>query len=205
MLQQMLYQLSELHSVLFFPSSDWHLPIIWISLAISVFYSWNLGSASAKQISWLEKNKDLIAQYHALQLQLNNFGQDLSSCKNCNARDMQLWNFQKQLLVVRCSSCKMNYTFTKGQNQLILKVLLQIESVMVLFNTLISYKHHPFGRLLASELKVDITELTTATTPLELIHFTAQSESMMTPISSKNIAVHQCEIVQPVRIARLAS
>jgi len=206
MLQQGLYHTTaRLNAVLSFLSDNWLVLMLSVLLAIILFYYWNLAHANAKQKSWLKKNQDLIVQYQALQLYLNDFGQHLCSCKNCNERDMQLWNFGQQLLVVRCSSCKMNYTFAKEQNQLILKVLIQIERVKVLFNTLISNKYDSLGRLLAHTLEIDVAALTSATTPLELVHFTAQSEYMITPKFCRNISVVQWEVVHSENIERLAS
>ena len=196
MLQQVLYHISELYSVLYLFFDDWLSLLLSALFGAVLFFSWDFGIVYQQQKAWLNKHKDLIAQYHILQAHLNEFGQQVSCCKNCNKRDMQLWDFQKHLLVIRCSACKMNYTFAQGKNPLLFKVLLEMERVMILFNMIIVYRYHPFGRLLASRLKVDIALLSTATTPLEIIHFTAQGEYMSLG-DLKNLEIFEYEVVLP--------
>ncbi|MDC0008275.1 hypothetical protein OAE12_01040 [bacterium] len=178
MLQPALYRISEFYSVSSLLSDDWFSLLLPVLFAVILFFCWDVGFVYQRHKSWLKQHKDLIVQYQILQEHLNDFGQQVSCCKNCNQNDMQLWNFQKQLLVVRCSSCKMNYTFVKGKNELLFKVLNEIELVMILFNMIIAYRYHPVGRLLARTLKVDIGLLLAANVPLEIIHFTAQRKAL---------------------------
>lgn len=204
MLQQLLYSSPELFSVFSFISDVW--PSLFLSLlfAAFLFICWYFVFVLQKQKFWLKKNKALIDQYKVLQLNLNDFGQQVTSCKNCNERDMQLWDYRQKLLVVRCRSCKMTYTFAKEHHKLILNALFQNEGVMTLLNMLISYRYHAFGKQLARVLKVDISTINASTTPLEILHFTARSEYMITPKSVKEIAIFEWEEVIPERLELLA-
>jgi hypothetical protein len=204
MLQQKLYHSTELNSVLSFISDVWPLLLMSLLFSAFLFLCWYFGFLLQKQKIWLKNNKQLIEQYKVLQLSLIAFGQQISCCKNCNERDMQLWDYQQKLLVVRCRSCKMTYTFTKEHNQLVLKILFQIECVMILLNTLVVYRYHAFGRLLARALEVDITAVNATTTPLEIIHFTAQNEYMVTLNSVKNIEIFEWEVVAPNSLELIA-
>ena len=204
MSQQLLLHNPELYSVLYFFSANWSSFFLLAIFVVILFFYWEFIFLHKKQDSWLKQNKELIAEYQVLKTHLNDFGRQVPCCKNCNKRDMHLWNFHKQLLVVRCSSCKMNYTFVEGQNQLILKVLFQIEQVLILFNNIISYRYHPLGKLLANELKLDLTALSNSATPLEIIHFTAQGEYMTTLHATKNIDIFDWEVVPPEHSTRIA-
>lgn len=204
MLQQLLFHSSEFYSVLHY-LSDNRFTLILSALFVTLsIFCWNYFFVYQKPKSWLKHNKYLITEYRALQIHLNDFGEEIPCCKNCNKRDMQLWNFQKQLLVVRCSACKMTYTFANGQNPLLLKVVQHIDDVKTLFSQLLSFRYLPFGKLLASELKVDMAELNKATSPLAIIHFTAGGEHMLTSQATKNIDIIDSEVVLPEHLPRIA-
>ena len=204
MLQQLLFRSPESYSVISFISDVWPLLLISLLFSAFLFLCWYFVFAFQEQKNWLQKNKKLITQFKILQLNLNDFGQQMTSCKNCGNREMQLWDYKKQLLVVRCRSCKMNYTYVKKHNKLLLKVLFNIEGVTVLLNKLIFYRHHAFGRLLSRKLEVDMAKIKATTTPLEILHFKAQQEYMITTNSAKDIDIFDWEVVQPKSLELVA-
>jgi len=186
-------------------------PLLLLSLLFSaiLFYSWYFGvelsGQRKKQRLWLSENKGLIQQYKFLNYLLDSFGQHIASCKNCKNDKMQLWDYkQDELLVVRCRSCKMNYTFTKDQNDLIQLMLSQIEGVVQLVNTVFSYRYQVLGKLLIRNLAIDLKNRKRDFSPLAVLHFTA-SKKKQTSKSVKDIFLNEWEVVFPDKTERLAS
>lgn len=203
-LQQPLFHTPESLSVISFIADVWPLMLISLSFSAFVFFCWYFGFAlqkhKKKQNLWITKNEGAIEQYKDLQLHLKDFGQQISCCKNCSGHEMQLWGCQQKLLVVRCRSCKMNYTFSKEHNQLIL----QIQLVKELLSTLIFYRNDTLGKLLAHKLGIDITSINYETIPLEIIHFATANAYTITPKSVMDILIFEYEVVFPEQSELLA-
>jgi hypothetical protein len=182
-------------------------PVLLASLSFSMllFLAWYFVVERRNQLkkreSWLLNNENLIHQYKNLQYLLENFGQEISSCANCKNDQMQLCNYQKEeLLVVRCGSCKRNYTFTKQYNELIPLILKQLEGVIKLLNTVVVHRDNSLGEFLMDQLALDPKKITSDVRPLELIHFKTYLEEQNTPIME--IFINEWQVV-PSKTTRL--
>ena len=187
-------------------------PLLLMSLIFSMllFFCWYFAiertNQRKKQRLWFVENEGLIQQYKVLHHHLESFGRSISCCKHCKNDKMQLWNYeQHQLLVVRCRSCKKNYTFTKEHNELMQQILFQMEGVVSLVNTVFTYRHHPLGKLLGQKLAIDIHGIKPDDRPLELMHFTASKLEEIKSKSILDIFIYDWEVVVPERSALLAS
>ncbi|WP_276168420.1 hypothetical protein [Zobellia alginiliquefaciens] len=162
-------------------------PLLLVSMTISsmLFFFWYFGFTLSEQRRkarwWLVDNIGLVQQYKDLDELLDGLGQKTSVCKKCNNDKMQLWNYQQEgLLVVRCRSCKMNYTFTKEHNELVQLILSQMENATKLVNILVRYRYQALGKLLARNLSIDASAMRSEINPLEVLHFTARKERLRT-------------------------
>ena len=86
-----------------------------IFIASTLFLLWYYGIERTIQrktsILWLKQNENLLTQYEDLEKLLDAFGARITCCKSCNSDKMQIWDYRyPELLVVRCTSCKLNYT-----------------------------------------------------------------------------------------------
>ncbi|MUH35452.1 hypothetical protein D9O36_06340 [Zobellia amurskyensis] len=139
------------------------------------YFGVELSDQRIKAKLWLVENIVLVQRYRMLGGHLEGLGQKTSICKNCKNDKMQLWNYQQQkLLVVRCRSCKMNYTLTKEHNEYIRLILSEMDGTVTLVKTLIRFKYHELGKLLGRKLALDPSDMNSQLNPLEVFHFTAK-------------------------------
>ena len=119
---------------------------------------------------------------------------------------MQLWDYQEHnLLVVRCRSCKMNYTFTKSQSTFMHLIFSQLDGVSILMNTIIKYGYKKNGLRLLRELAIDQTKIQSDKRPLAFIYFTAHKKEESGEIEIKDIFINEWKVVLPNDKLRLVS
>ncbi|MDB2606214.1 hypothetical protein N9Y48_00395 [Zobellia sp.] len=157
-----------------------------------LFSSWYFGVELSEQRNkarlWLVENIVLLQRNRVLKAHLEGLGKKTSICKNCNSDRMQLWNYQQRgLLVVRCRSCKRNYTLTKEHNEYIQLILSEMDGNVKLVNTLIRYRYQELGKLLGNKLAIDVSEMNAELNPLEVFHFTAKISQGTENKSSENV------------------
>ena len=118
---------------------------------------------------------------------------------------MQLWDYLHNLLVVRCTSCKMNYTFTKHYDELLQPLFCQLDGATNLVNTIISHRNHLLGKHLAQKLHIDVDGIYKNKSPLAVMQFTA-SGANGTPFKSVfDISLNAWEVVLPEKLELIAS
>lgn len=186
-------------------------PILFLSLTFSsfLFFIWyatiELNTQKKKQRLWFAKNEWLLRQHEDLRELLDGFGQRVSCCSNCNNDRMQLWDYRQNLLVVRCRSCKMNFTFAKEHNELIQPILCQLKRTAKLVNTLVKYKYYPLGKRLAEKLAIDFKSIGSEISPLAIIHFTSAKKMETKVISILDIDLNEWAVICPDKSELLVS
>lgn len=156
-------------------------PSLLASLGISslLFMGWyyaiELPIQRREKKSWLSDNTNLLRQYLIVKHLIARLGYQFSVCERCTNDKMQLWNYQpKELLVVRCRCCKMNYTFTKNYCELIPLILAELHGAHSLINTLTAKRDKVLGKFLIRKLSVDSSCLRSGVSALGVFHFMAR-------------------------------
>ncbi len=187
-------------------------PLVLMSfLFSSLFFScWYFGTdyinKKRKFKHWLVENEEAIKQFKTLDTLLENFGKKIPCCKNCKSNKMQLWDYnQDSLLVVRCRSCKMNYTYSKHNNELLQLILFQTNEFVKLADTILTYRYHVHNELLDYEHPIHVSNIKSDVRPLEVLHFRTRALEDSKIKSIKDIILHEWEVVYPNRTEKLAS
>lgn len=200
----------ELTSVLTFVIEEG--PSLFLSMLFPflLFIFWYIGLERKQQKEnfrlLLLDNESEIKQYHQLHNLLDDFGNSISCCKNCKSDKMQLWDYKPQkLLVVRCRSCKRNYTLSKEQDDIVQSVLVQVDSSMKLLNRMQSNSYFAKDKIMLRRAGIDLRNINNNSSPLEIMHFTATKEEGEEYHSIKDIIINEWEVVFPSKHEALAS
>lgn len=177
--------------------------ILLISFLISslLFLAWyfgvNLPQQHREKRQWLAAHSGLLRQQLILKHLLHKLGHWVYGCSRCQNTHMQLWNCQQQVLVVRCRSCKMNYTLTKEQNKLVPMILSTVGGGQVMVNTLVEKRHEALGKFLMQKFTLDRSCLTSRENPLGAYHFTARTPDPKPRSNVRDIYLREWEVVSP--------
>ena len=179
-------------------------PLLFISLLASslLFFSWyyffELPKQKQEKRIWLLQNASILKEYKTLKKHLYQLGQSTAVCRHCNSDKMQLWNHRKQeLLVVRCRSCKMNYTLTKEHSESAGFILSNLDWATKLVNTLSFNRYSVLGKFLVKKLAIDITSLNSYNNPLAVFYFTTKERNGLSGNPVMEIVIHEWEEVSP--------
>ena len=115
---------------------------------------------------------------------------------------MQLWDYVQNLLVVRCTSCKMNYTFSKDYDELLQPLFCQLDGASALVNTISTHRYNLLGKHLAQKLRIDVNGIHKNKIPV-VMQFTASKVNETTFKSVFDISLNTWEVVLPEK--RMAS
>ncbi|MFD0796114.1 hypothetical protein ACFQZJ_01475 [Maribacter chungangensis] len=184
-------------------------PIMLLSLSFSgaLFCFWyfvlELNKQEMERKIWLGQNKNLLLQYEDLHYLLDDFGQKVPCCSHCKNDKMQLWDYFHNLLVVRCTSCKMNYTFSKGYDELLQPLFCQLDGATALVNAVSRHRHELLGKHLARKFSIDVTGIHKNKSPLGVIKFNASRANATSIKSVFDISLNTWEVVTPEK--RIAS
>lgn len=146
---------------------------------------------------WLGQNKNLLLQYEDLDHLLGYFGQNISCCSHCKNDKMQLWDYVHNLLVVRCTACKMNYTFSKDYDELLQPLFCQLDGATRLVKTISTQRNNLLGKHLAQKLRIDVNVIHKNRIPLGVMQFTASKVNETTFKSVFDISLNAWEVVRP--------
>lgn len=186
-------------------------PVLLLSLSFSgaLFFLWYFGLELKQQEMerqmWLGQNKNLLSQYKDLQYLLGCFGQKIPCCSHCKNNKMQLWDYLHNLLVVRCTSCKINYTFSKDYDELLQPLFCQLDGATDLVNTISTHKNNLLGKHLAQKLRIDVNGIYKNKSPLAVMQFTASKANETTFKSVFDISLNAWEVVLPEKLELIAS
>lgn len=184
-------------------------PVLFISLSFSgaLFFIWyfalELKQQEMERQIWLVQNKNLVLQYQDLHDLLGYFGQKIPCCSHCKNDTMQLWDYLHNLLVVRCTSCKMNYTFSKDYDEILQPVFCQLDGATSLVNTISDHRNNLLGKHLAKKYGIDVNVIHKNRIPLGVMQFTVSKVNETTFTSVFDISLNAWEVVHPEE--RLAS
>lgn len=180
-------------------------PILLVSFSLSLFLflNWYFAYDRIKQKKekrlWLTRNMRSLVRYGDLMEQLEHLGQTTPVCKQCNNFKMQLWNHQHdELLVVRCRSCKINYTLTKDHSDCTRLILSNMEWAIELINILIKNRHKALGKFLIRKLALDPSCIKPGINPLEVFCFSAKKEDEFIIDPVFEIVLNEWEEVLPL-------
>ncbi|WP_149274371.1 hypothetical protein [Pareuzebyella sediminis] len=177
--------------------------ILLISLFISslLFLAWyfgiNLPQQHREKRQWLSEHSGLLRQQLILRYLLHQLGHWVYGCSRCQNTHMQLWNCQEQVLVVRCRSCKMNYTLTETQSKLVPMILSTADGGKMMVNTLMEKRHEALGKFLMQKFTLDHSSVASTENPLGAFHFTAKSREQVPHAAVRNIYLREWEVVSP--------
>lgn len=186
-------------------------PVLILSLSFStaLFFLWyfaiELKQQEMERQIWLGKNKNLLFQYEDLHDLLGYFGQKISCCSHCKNNKMQLWDYFHNLLVVRCTSCKMNYTFSKDYDELLQPLFCQLDGATALLNTISTHRNNLLGKHLAKKLCIDVNGIHKNRIPLGVMQFTAAKANEIPIKSVFDISLNAWEVVVPEKLELIAS
>ncbi len=184
-------------------------PVFFISISItpSLFLCWyfyEFAKQSREKRLWLMENAGLLMKYRLFTDHLEHLGQLTPGCSHCNDHKMQLWNHEKQqLLVVRCRSCKMTYTLTREHCKYTRFILSELDWAISLTNTLTHNRHKALGKFLIKTLALDPSCLRPDINPLEVFHFSSQELDHPETDSAKDIVLNEWEEVSPMATIEL--
>lgn len=202
--------LKEPVSVLFFIIDMGPVLLLSFTFVSLLFFSWYFGVKQMEQRKklrlWLVQNEATITNYKTLKHILKEFGETTTCCKKCKNNKMQFWDYKEQeFLVVRCRSCKINYTYTKEHNELTKLILTHINEVETFVGKLVTNRYDVFCKRLLHTLAINLNGVKESASPLEVIHFTSSKKENITPKHIKDIFLQEWEVVFPDRSERLVS
>lgn len=146
-----------------------------VLLFLVLFFGIEFLSQRKMKVSWLRNNQGLLKQHQILSYLLELLGHRLSVCKKCKNDRMQLWNYKlDQLLVVRCKSCKMNYTLTTDHSPVIGLILSELEGAIKLLNAILSNQQNVLGKFLIRKLSLEPSALKSDVSTLGVFQFFAR-------------------------------
>lgn len=126
-------------------------------------------------MSWLTNNQGLLRQHRILCYLLELLGHRLSVCKKCRNDRMQLWNYRgDDLLVIRCKSCKMNYTLTTDHGAVIGLILSEMEGAVKFLDVILSNQDNVLGKFLIRKLSLEPSALKSDVSTLGVFQFLAR-------------------------------
>lgn len=148
-------------------------------LFIAWYFGVELSFQKKEKRSWISSNSGLLRQHLILKYLLEQFGNQLSVCERCENSEMQLWNYQQnRLLVIRCKSCQINYTFTKEHCNLIRLILSELDGNHSLLKILKSNRNRVLGKFLIQKLALDSSSLVSDVDSLGVFHFVARNQNL---------------------------
>ena len=146
-----------------------------VLLFLVFYYGIEFLSQRRMKVSWLRNNQGLLRQYQILSYLLELLGHRLSVCKKCKNDRMQLWNYKSdQLLVVRCKSCKMNYTLTPDHSAVIGLILSELDVAIKLLDAILSNQQNVLGKFLIRKLSLEPSALKSDVSTLGVFQFFAR-------------------------------
>lgn len=98
---------------------------------------------------WLRSNADAIRGHLIVQYCLTRWKEKRGFCNKCGSHRLDLWDHHGDLLVLRCSSCRINYTLTAHSGPMIAQILQYMPSEYVLVSGLRENRHELLGRHLS--------------------------------------------------------
>lgn len=98
---------------------------------------------------WLRSHANAIRGHLIVQYCLNRWKEKRGFCNKCGSRHLELWDHCDNLLVLRCSDCRINYTLTEHSGPMIAQILQNMSSEYVLVSGLRENRHDSLGRHLS--------------------------------------------------------
>lgn len=175
--------------------------LVSFSISFLLFVVWYYGVEisfqNKEKKSWISANVGLLRQHLILKHLLELLGNQLSVCERCENGKMQLWNYQQdRLLVIRCKSCQMNYTFNREYCHLIRLILSELDGNRNLLNTLKSSRNRVLGKFLIQKLAIDVSSLMSDVSSLGVFHFVARNQNQMETKQVREIIIRDWKEVK---------
>ena len=98
---------------------------------------------------WLRSHADAIRGHLIVQYCLNRWKEKRGFCNKCGSHRLELWDHCDNLLVLRCSNCRINYTLTAQSGPMIAQILQYMPSEYVLVSGLRENRFESLGRHLS--------------------------------------------------------
>ena len=98
---------------------------------------------------------------------------------------MEIWDYKGKLLVVRCTSCKMNFTLTNAHSSLVELIISSINGIPQIITTISTNRHELLGKYLIKKLAVDASYTLNGKSELRMLSFTASGSESTVDATAK--------------------
>ncbi|MBC2839570.1 hypothetical protein [Robiginitalea sp. SC105] len=114
-------------------------------LTAGIYHFFEIPRQQRVKRQWLRSHSDAIRSHLIVQYCLNRWKEDQGHCSKCGSRNLELWDHRDNLLVLRCSGCRINYTLTEHSGPMIAKILQNMPAEYVVVSGLRENRYDLLG------------------------------------------------------------